>query len=393
LIDRADIVNFKCFRAAKIPLRSLTMLSGGNGVGKSSVVQSLLLLRQTNDQMRKVFNLLHGRAAPGTRLPVKLNDEYRLCLGNSATLTNAEIESDIVTLGVTGTTAGTKLQVSFSFEASTTKPTTSIQCVDGPEALDRLQMHEAALSIFHPKFHYLVAERVGPRDLQFVADQDFVSTGYAGEFTAYAISEAESYRVAEGVRLVAESDLFKVQLEAWMSRLIPGVQIFSRPFLDINRVQMSIGRRGAATPPLPPANTGFGISYSLPVVVSGLLAEPGSMFIVENPEAHLHPAAQTAIGFFLACVASTGVQVVVETHSENVLNGVRIAALEGAVKHDDALFLFLSLVEGSTEPAILPIEMDSAAELTSWPVGFFDQQGADLAGIMRARRAQRLAAI
>ena len=111
------------------------------------------------------------------------------------------------------------------------------------------------------------------------------------------------------------------------------------------------------------------------------------MLIVENPEAHLHPGAQTAIGIFLAAVASAGVQVLVETHSENVLNGVRLAALRGVIPHDDASFLFLSLGEGPGQPILHPITMDKAAELTSWPQGFFDQQGADLMEIMKARRA------
>jgi predicted ATPase len=111
------------------------------------------------------------------------------------------------------------------------------------------------------------------------------------------------------------------------------------------------------------------------------------MLIVENPEAHLHPGAQTAIGIFLASVASAGVQVLVETHSENVLNGVRLAALRGIIPHDYANFLFLSLSEGSAQPVLCPITMDKAAELTSWPPGFFDQQGADLAEMMKARRA------
>jgi predicted ATPase len=383
MIRNVHLTNFKCFQQEKIPLNQLTMLSGGNGVGKSSVIQSLLLLRQTGDQARLlqgVFNCADGR---GPLRNIKLNDEYRLGLGNSATLTNADIESDIVVLGVSGVDGEPVL---CSFEASTTTPKTSIACIDTPkDLLSRLD----SFSIFQPEFHYLVAERVGPRDLQPMADLPFISTGFAGEFTAFAIEQAEveGRMVAEPFRLEAESSLFRVQLEAWMGRLVPRAQIFVRTYPDLNRVQMAIGRRGVTVPALPPANTGFGISYALPVVVSGLLAAPGSMLIVESPEAHLHPGAQTAIGIFLASVAAAGVQVLVETHSENVLNGVRLAALRGIIPHDDASFVFLSLGEGSGQPILHPITMNKAAELTSWPPGFFDQQGADLAEMMKTRRA------
>lgn len=383
MIRDVHLTNFKCFQREKIPLNRLTVLSGGNGVGKSSVIQSLLLLRQTGDRARLLAGAVNRADGSGPLRNIKLNDEYRLSLGNSTTLTNADIESDIVILGVSGDDNDPVL---CSFEASTTKPTTSIACIKAPEdLLSRVD----GFSIFQPEFHYLVAERVGPRDLQPMADQPFISTGFAGEFTAFAIAQAEveGRMAAKPLRLEAGSSLFRVQLEAWMGRLVPRAQIFVRSHPDLNRVQMAIGRRGATVPALPPANTGFGISYALPVVVSGLLAAPGSMLIVENPEAHLHPGAQTAIGIFLASVAAAGVQVLVETHSENVLNGVRLAALRDIIPHDDASFVFLSLDEGSGQPILHPITMNKAAELTNWPPGFFDQQGADLTEMMKARRA------
>jgi len=383
MIREVHLTNFKCFQRERIPLNWLTVLSGGNGVGKSSVIQSLLLLRQTGDRARLLAGAASRADEGHSRLSIKLNDEYRLSLGNSATLTNADIESDIVVLGVSSDEAE---PISCSFEASTTKPTTSISCVKAPE---NLLARAGAFPIFQEAFHYLVAERVGPRDLQPMADQPFISTGYAGEFTAFAISQAEAdgRKVAQALCIDDGPSLFRVQLEAWMGRLVPGAQIFTTPYPDLNRVQIAIGRRGATAKALPPANTGFGISYALPVVVSGLLAASGSMLIVENPEAHLHPGAQTAIGIFLAAVASAGVQVLVETHSENVLNGVRLAALRGIIPHDNASFVFLSLGEGPGQPILHPITMDSAAELTSWPPGFFDQQGADLTEMIKARRA------
>ena len=383
MIDHVHLSNFKCFQDVQIPLNQLTVLSGGNGVGKSSVIQSLLLLRQTSERARILAGAVNGTDQISPLMRIKLNDEYRLSLGNSATLTNADLESDVVIIGVSNEDNGA---VKCSFEANTAKPTTSINCIAAP---DDMMSHTDTFSIFRPDFHYLVAERVGPRDLQPMADQPYISTGFAGEFTAFAISQAElaGQMVAKSMLLDGDSGLFRVQLEAWMGRLVPGAQIFTTPYPDLNRVQMSIGRRGATIKALPPANTGFGISYSLPVVVSGLLASPGSMFIVENPEAHLHPGAQTAMGLFLASVAAAGVQVLVETHSENVLNGVRLAALRNIIPHDNASFVFLSLGEGGRQPVLHPITMNKAAELTSWPPGFFDQQGADLAEMMKARRA------
>lgn len=378
MISQVCIKNFKCFQDEQVSLNQLTVLSGGNGVGKSSVIQSLLLLRQTRDRF---FMTTGATDWNPLSVKIKLNDEYRLSLGNSTTLTNADIESEVIVFQLSNKNNDV---MGCSFEASTTKPTTSINCI---AFSGDMEFGAKNFSIFQPEFHYLTAERVGPRDLQPMADQPFISTGFSGEFTAFAIAQAEleGRTVNDQLKLGTDSSLFRVQLEAWMEKLVPRVQIFTTPHLDLNRVQMSIGRKGATVQALPPSNTGFGISYSLPVVVSGLLATPGSMFIVENPEAHLHPSAQTAIGIFLASVAATGVQVLVETHSENVLNGVRLAAIRHIIPNTDANFVFLSLGDEENQPVLHSITMNHAAELTSWPPGFFDQQSADLAEMMRSR--------
>ena len=74
-----------------------------------------------------------------------------------------------------------------------------------------------------------------------------------------------------------------------------------------------------------PVHTGFGLTQVLPIVVAALSADEGDILLVENPEVHLHPAGQALMGQFLAKVALAGVQVIVETHSDHILNGVRVA--------------------------------------------------------------------
>ena len=73
---------------------------------------------------------------------------------------------------------------------------------------------------------------------------------------------------------------------------------------------------------------GFGVTYSLPIILSGLIAKEKGLLIVENPEAHLHPAGQSRMGVFLAWLAGKGVQVLVETHSDHIINGIRRAIAE-----------------------------------------------------------------
>lgn len=70
-------------------------------------------------------------------------------------------------------------------------------------------------------------------------------------------------------------------------------------------------------------NVGFGISYVLPIVLALVKAKKGELIILENPEAHLHPRGQRKMGELIARAAQGGVQVIVETHSDHILNGIR----------------------------------------------------------------------
>ncbi|MBF7144507.1 MULTISPECIES: DUF3696 domain-containing protein [Pseudomonas] len=387
MIGELTIRNFKCFKDVKLPLKPITVISGGNGVGKSSMIQSLLLLRQAADQLRVLDDLGALTAGTAADFPVRLNGPYRLALGNTLTLTNAELESNKIEIGVQSSDTPEQ-SVSVTFIVDTVASVTVTGHHAGSSSSAMLN-RGGTLPVFSGEFHYLIAERNGPRDLGEVSDENFINTGMAGEHTADAIARAENLPVHEHLCIVEGSDLFKIQLEGWMRLLVPNVRLITQSYPEINRVRLSIEKAGSPVAPLSPTNTGFGISYVLPIVVSGLLAPAGSMLIVENPEAHLHPAAQSAVGQFLATVASAGVQVVVETHSENVINGVRLAAIHGGIDHSNIGLFFFSSEDGNTQPQINNISVDALAELSAWPIGFFDQQGRDLTELMKARRAKR----
>jgi predicted ATPase len=129
-----------------------------------------------------------------------------------------------------------------------------------------------------------------------------------------------------------------------------------------------------------PPNVGFGLSYALPIVVAALTAIPGTLLIVESPEAHLHPAGQSAIGHFLAQVAGSGVQTVVESHSDHVLNGIRRAVAESRVIQADDVVVHFFGTSGASR-----LEIKDSGAVTEWPEGFFDQTETDLSHLARIR--------
>jgi predicted ATPase len=118
---------------------------------------------------------------------------------------------------------------------------------------------------------------------------------------------------------------------------------------------------------------GFGLTQILPILVAILAARKDDVLLIENPEVHLHPHAQQSIGTLLALVASSGVQIVVETHSDHVLNGIRLAAKSGGISADNVAVHFFSPTQSDGKFTPLSPRLDGDGRLDAWPEGFFDQ--------------------
>jgi predicted ATPase len=88
-------------------------------------------------------------------------------------------------------------------------------------------------------------------------------------------------------------------------------------------------------------------------------------------------------------VAASETQVVVETHSEHVINGMRLASMLGYIQHTDILVNFLHLDKGSRKPSVTAIQVDKIGDLTDFPPGFFDQSAQDLIQLSKIRRQNR----
>jgi predicted ATPase len=367
MITRLRVVNFKRFADADIPLRAITVLTGLNGTGKSTLIQAVLLARQAAE----------GRG----REIVQLNGAYNLGLGeaNEVLHVNAQRPEIDVTLVV--------------------EEQPHLYRFGVPEASRRLNLPVVLRPAADPEillgrgmgFTYLTAERLGPRDQLDVSaeEQRLVGVGIQGEFTGQAISTYETVEVREPLRHARTGDsgvvTLRTQLEYWASDVIRPIQISANWPPGITATVVRFQDPATLGEPIRPSNMGFGLSYALPILVAGLLAPVGGLLMVENPEAHLHPAGQSKLGRFLAMVAGAGAQVIVETHSDHVLNGIRLAATEDrAVRPSDVAVYFFGA--GSAEPAT-PIEVNARGELSTWPDGFFDQMDEDLARLSRVRRA------
>jgi predicted ATPase len=177
-----------------------------------------------------------------------------------------------------------------------------------------------------------------------------------------------------------QANSLRRQFNAWANELFPGAQGNAQAVERTNlmRLELRIGDVGDWRRP---ANIGYGLTYAFPVIVAGLLAKTRQILIVDSPEAHLHPLGQSRMGRFLAKIAAAGVQVIIETHSDHVLNGVRLALRDKLIPPENvAIHFFNHATESNkTVDRVVSPNVDKDGNLSEWPDGFFDQSEKDLA--------------
>ena len=172
---------------------------------------------------------------------------------------------------------------------------------------------------------YLTAERQGPRESYPLDDLQLAPVvGPKGEHAVSIVHLGRDLSVLDGLRLQEVPPHLFRQVEARMGSFFPGCALAIDQVPRASVVTLGI-RISRGTDFYRPAHTGFGLTQVLPIVVASLSAGRDDLLLIENPEVHLHPAGQAAMGKFLAEVAGAGVQVIIETHSDHVLNGIRRA--------------------------------------------------------------------
>lgn len=381
MIEEIRVKGYKCLLMAKrLPVARLNVLVGANASGKSTLMQAILLLRQSADEKGRIANLhLSGELfEAGTSVDV-LHPES----GHS-------LEVDVVT---------DKGSHAYQFSADREFPNKRRLLARGDSKIP------SVLAPRTGKFCYLNAERLGPRVSYPLPPDDDELPGPVGKFGEYTsgylarcadeVVKVDGWGPRFREVICAAANLLdglsidqqivdsggRVDLVAniILSWIIPGASFNVSEESGVDSVPLRFLRDSAATKVKTRAtHVGFGLAYSLPIIVAGLALRRGGVMLVENPEAHLHPFGQSRIGAFLAALSGTGRQIFVETHSDHVVNGIRLALRKRVVEGDGVTFnYFKSSSDGSTS-SITQIGAGDDGLLEDWPVGFFDQIEKDL---------------
>lgn len=330
MIENLFLQGFKCFAEEFFPLKRLTLLSGLNSSGKSSFLQAI--------------RLLHDR---------KKLERFG---------TGKDIVSDLV-------------------------KSCRIACNknrDGHFAVEMRWKRQDALPefiaasdmAFCDAFAYISAGRLGPElELPLRQAEPVFSVGEDGaEVLEFIELHNELSGVPASLCATAESTGLVRNISAWLELVSPGIAFDYQPIPEMDRARAMYGRRR-------PTNVGFGLPYTLPLIANVLVwatqvnngEKKSPLLLLENPEAHLHPRGQTQMGKFLATAAAAGVQIVLETHSDHLLNGIRLAVRERTFSCEDSQFYFFRYDPEKTRTFVEEPVLDEKGYFDEWPDGFFDE--------------------
>lgn len=366
MITYIYIENFKAFTKAELALSPLTLLTGLNGMGKTTFIQSLLLLRQSYDKK----TLPHkGLFLNGDYLEIgKGKDAYSI-YGEGDHI-HFELEWD------------KRFDASFRFSYAPQSDLQPIEFFKNSDSFDPFSK-----SPFDNNFRYLSAERIIPRPIYPISEyhiKQLRSLGNKGEYTVHfiAVNQRETIPIQGLAHPNGKTNTLLSQLDAWMGEISPGISLNAVTYGDMNFAKLGykFETRHGYTEEFSPINVGFGLTYVLPVVTAILSSKPGDLLIVENPESHLHPSGQVMIGKLFSLAAKGGVQLIVETHSDHILNGIRVSVRKGTLSPEDTAIYFFERDPKSDKhkvDIIRPI-IDENGRMDKKPSGFFDEWGKQL---------------
>ena len=376
-IRSVSVENFKCFTELDLPCAPLTLLTGKNSAGKSTVLQALLLLSQGLRESPNVNNLsLNGELVElgsASSVVSRFSTTEGFVLGAATDIESAAWKFELRDVSVARGFA-TLIDIEYTCKEDR-KQITDIRF--SPEEFVSSELFRCLneITFISAKRDMQLDTYKLPRSTNIVPGD----VGRNGEYAPFWYDECSDDEVVVDRRHPSDQrETVRGQVDAWLSDFFPGARANIERLGSEGPIRLLFSL-SQASPWSRPANVGFGISFAFPMIVSLLLANEGSTIIIDSAEAHLHPSAQSAVGRFLSRIASTGVQILTETHSDHLLNGVRLAVQEGTIEPKEVAIYFFDNQNGRYTP--IRLEIDKTGNISDWPSGFFDQAEIDLAAL------------
>ena len=353
-IDKVRIQNFKSLKDISLELGDITLLTGVNSCGKSSFIQTLLLLKQNEHRINMVKNPI-----------VNIKGDY-LDLGNKRDILFQEAFDENISIEV----SSEERTGSFVFNNQDLKMTTDFPLLG----------LEKSFNLFNDDFQYISTDRISPSITYGLSDENLEKNliGIKGEYTAHylAINRRNKINISALKHPQSKTDQLLENVSLWLGEISNGIEVKATVYEELQNVNLTYSYTygETTTNDFSPLNIGFGVTYALPIIVAILKTKPGDLLIVENPESHLHPAGQSKIAELCAVAAANGVQIILETHSDHFLNGLRVATKKKYIKPKQSQIYYFRKEKNTLETIVDNLRIDKNGRINQeWPKGFFDE--------------------
>ena len=286
MLSCIKLTHFKCFEQLDLNCKRLNLLCGLNGMGKSSIIQMMLILRQSFEtgELSKGRLLLGGDRAD---------------LGTGADVLFEDAECDVLRFGLECDGLPDRWELSLGY--SQTAGQFSVLQDGAKSHNDVVPDNWQTLPPFGGDLVYVSAERVGPRKTYPLSEMSArqADFGSSSEYAWNYLRQHQDDRLPEGDPrgLTKDSRRMLSIVDQWLQEVTPGAHVRLDTVIPADAIiaTFSFDREGDVESRQHRAtNVGFGLSYTLPVILA-LLSPPDTLCLVENPEAHLHPRGQTKL--------------------------------------------------------------------------------------------------
>ena len=380
-IDNVKIKNFKSLRDIDINLSNLTLITGVNSTGKSSFIQAILLLKQNKNNLQQLvtYNMLNTNysenqeilkhfAKMNENITLLLDGEY-VSLGNKKDILYQEVFDENIEIEIYSKDVYLRTYYNNKLKIN----------IDATDTITYL-----LFNLFQQNFQYIMTDRVSPSITYLLSELHIKDNliGLRGEYTAHYLAEHRHkiLEIKDFKHKNSETSQLLENVSLWLGEISNGIDIDSTINPSQNNVTLTYRYKysNGITNKYNPLNVGFGITYVLPIIVAILKSKPDDLIIIETPESHLHPAGQSKIAELCAIASANGVQIIVETHSDHFLNGIRVATKKGILTPEQSKVYYFRKDKDELETKIDEINIDKDGGIDSYPKGFFDQFDDDL---------------
>lgn len=332
MIKKISIKNFKSIANLNFECSNLNLITGTNSSGKSTFLQSLLLMKQNTIQN------------------TGLNGEL-LSAGDFREVKNFNVSDNKISI-----------QTIVNHDRF---------CLEIGE--DEIYQNDYFDAGFSQSIEYLSCNRIGAEETykkNFSADS---GVGINGEYTVYCLNKLGNKRLEDELVYDTTDYTLLSQVNYWLSCIlnstvsteeIPGTDLY-KCFFNVNNT------RNAR-----PKNVGAGLSYIISVLTVCLLSEKDDVIVIENPEIHLHPKAQSNLCDFLYFISNSGRQLFIETHSDHIFNGIRAGIATEKMSKEKISINFFDMDNNCTKNNVVSI--GKRGRIENCVDGLFDQFDIDL---------------